>query len=75
MRTQRGLVTEIDVALGWSCQNDHIPVAEYLLSRGANVNCRSNQDSTPLHRSARMGRAQMCRLLVGNKVMAASCLI
>jgi len=43
--------------LFWACGRGQASAAEYLLSRGAAVNCQDGNGDTPLHRHGCLARA------------------
>ncbi|KAK2702481.1 ankyrin-1-like [Artemia franciscana] len=55
-------------SLHWATEEGQIPLATYLLEKGANINLktcnRKHRGQTPLHFAAGQGRLEMCRLLV-----------
>ncbi|XP_059488485.1 uncharacterized protein LOC132204174 isoform X2 [Neocloeon triangulifer] len=51
-------------ALHWAAQKGHIAVTKFLLSKGADVNVRNDDNDTPLTLAARFSNEEMCRLLV-----------
>ncbi|XP_059470991.1 uncharacterized protein LOC132193991 isoform X3 [Neocloeon triangulifer] len=53
-------------ALHMAAENDHVAMAEFLLSKGANVNVRDDYTSTPFILAAQFSCEEMCRLLVEN---------
>ncbi|XP_059474055.1 uncharacterized protein LOC132195835 [Neocloeon triangulifer] len=53
-------------ALHWAAAKGHIAVAEFLLSQGADVNTRDDDNESPLTLAASFSSAEMCRFLVEN---------
>ncbi|XP_059489715.1 uncharacterized protein LOC132204878 [Neocloeon triangulifer] len=51
-------------ALHFAALRDNIDVAEFLLSKGADVNARDDNNETPLNWSAYIANEDMCQLLV-----------
>ncbi|XP_059475584.1 uncharacterized protein LOC132196750 [Neocloeon triangulifer] len=53
-------------ALHRAAEKGHVAVAKFLLSRGANVNARDDEKSTPLNLAAQYSSEEMCQFLVAN---------
>jgi len=53
-----------DTALHAAATRGRVTVADYLLQRGADVNCRNASGSTPLHKALAAGHAAVADLLV-----------
>lgn len=61
-------VTNCDglTALHHACIDDNEPQVRWLLSRGANINCKDNEGWTPLHASASCGNSNIVRILISH---------
>ncbi|XP_059470956.1 ankyrin-3-like isoform X1 [Neocloeon triangulifer] len=53
-------------ALHFAAGKGHVTLAEFLLSKGADVNARDDECKTPLILAAFLSSTEMCRLLVDN---------
>lgn len=52
--------------LHYAALRGHLDVAEYLLSKGANINARDNASETPLYEAATEGYADLVKFLLSN---------
>ena len=51
-------------ALHWACSYGHTSVAEYLIQRGGEVNCRDKYGRLPIHFACRRGHLDIVKLLI-----------
>ena len=43
---------------------NHLPIVEYLISKGANIEAKDNDDQTPLHWASKHGNTNVVKYLV-----------
>ena len=51
-------------ALAWAALLDDMEIAKFLIEKGADVNAKSRDGSTPLHSAAFLGHAEIAELLI-----------
>ena len=51
-------------ALHWACWRGDFSIADYLIQRGAEVNCRSKYGSLPIHYACQDGHLDIVKLLL-----------
>ena len=47
-----------------ACMRGYFSIADYLIQRGAEVNCRNKYGSLPIHHACRCGRLDTVKLLI-----------
>ena len=50
--------------MSWAALLDNTEIARFLIEKGADVNAKSRDGSTPLHSTAFLGRAEIAELLI-----------
>mmetsp|Transcript_35684 Transcript_35684/g.45423 ORF Transcript_35684/g.45423 Transcript_35684/m.45423 type:complete len:158 (-) Transcript_35684:173-646(-) len=55
---------EKDYALINACRNNHTKTVKYLISQGANVNCKDSNNQTPLNHAGYYSRVETVELLM-----------
>ena len=45
------------------CENGHLPIVEYLISKGVNIEAKDWHEETPLHYASRMGQTTCVQFL------------
>ena len=53
-----------ETSLHYACENGRLPIVEYLISKGANINVKDINGSTPLHYAAYFGATEIVEFLL-----------